>query len=145
MLINIDLIPELHQRVWYYAWSNCRDNQVQLKGDRNKLETVQVPNTHSARYSLDSQVAIQGILGGAHNHCKICFNRWMIQKQLKLKYLSILPSLSLTLQTFRSNYLAFTGNEPHRMLAGKEACRRDPSTGLVATEHQIMRATRQLR
>ena len=46
---------------------DCSDNQVQLKGDRNKLQTVQVPNIHSARCSLYSQVAIQGILGGASN------------------------------------------------------------------------------
>ena len=37
---------------------DCSDNYVKLKGYRNKLEAVQVPNIHSAGCSLYSQVAI---------------------------------------------------------------------------------------
>ena len=39
------------------------------------------------------------------------FNDWISTKWIKLKYLSIPPYLPLTLQTCRTDYLAFTGNK----------------------------------
>ena len=49
-----------------------------------------------------------------NDHFKIGFNRWITSKYMKLKYLSILPFLPITLLTCRSDYLGFTGNKPCR-------------------------------
>ena len=40
--------------------------------------------------------------------CRMWFDRWIISKLIKLKYLSILPHLPLPLPRCRADYLAFT-------------------------------------